>query len=188
MTISTDLLRGSKTRLAALADDDFAVLTAWHEDAGFNRLFDTRPASPMRSDEVKDFYGEMLKSKNDYVFAVRPLEGESLLGVMMIDGIQWAHRAAGMAYAIGAPANRGQGYGTDAVRLGLRFAFNELNLYRLTVTVFSYNAASLALAKKLGFTHEGTWREFFQRDGQRWDMLFFGLLRPEWEAMQGADD
>jgi RimJ/RimL family protein N-acetyltransferase len=87
-----------------------------------------------------------------------------------------------MSYCIGDPANRGQGYGYEATQLALAFAFHELNLHRVTLTVFDYNQPSIALAEKLGFRREGVFREFLQRDGQRHNMILFGLLRHEWET------
>ena len=80
---------------------------------------------------------------------------------------------------------RGERLRLTALRLLLRFAFDELNLYRVQLTVFSYNPRAIRLYEKLGFRHEGTFREFVQRDGARHDMLLYGLLRQEWEA-QGA--
>jgi RimJ/RimL family protein N-acetyltransferase len=57
-------------------------------------------------------------------------------------------------------------------------------LHRVFLTVFSYNTAAMALYEKLGFTHEGTHREHLQRDGQRFDMVLYGMLRRAW--IQGA--
>jgi RimJ/RimL family protein N-acetyltransferase len=88
----------------------------------------------------------------------------------------------GISIAIGDRANWARGYGYDAGELALAFAFDELNLHRVTATVFSYNERSIALVEKLGFRREGAFREFLQRDGERHDMLLYGLLRPEWEA------
>jgi len=86
-----------------------------------------------------------------------------------------------LAIGIGDHANWGQGYGREAIKLMLGFAFNELNLYRVQLSVFSYNQRALALYEKLGFQREGTFREFLHRDGQRYDMFLYGLLRREWE-------
>jgi RimJ/RimL family protein N-acetyltransferase len=62
----------------------------------------------------------------------------------------------------------------------LDFAFRELNLHRVQLTVFAYNTAALALYEKLGFTREGIHREALHREGQRYDMILFGILRREW--------
>jgi len=44
------------------------------------------------------------------------------------------------------------------------------------------NRRSIALFEKLGFRREGAHREFLQRDGERYDMLLYGLLKHEWRA------
>jgi RimJ/RimL family protein N-acetyltransferase len=72
------------------------------------------------------------------------------------------------------------------MRLALDFAFRELNLHRICLTVFSYNPAAIKLYESLGFTREGVYREHLQRDGQRHDMILYGLLRREW--LKKADD
>jgi len=75
---------------------------------------------------------------------------------------------------------RRHGYGREAMHVGLNFVFNELNLYRVCLTVFSYNESAIALYEALGFTREGVYREHLERDGRRHDMYLYGLLRSEW--------
>jgi RimJ/RimL family protein N-acetyltransferase len=185
MTLSGNLLRGDKVRLTALTDGDFATIARWYEDAGFLRLFDSRPAYPKTTAGIKTWVEDMQKSPNCFVFAVRPLGSDECIGYLELDGIEWAHGVTGMGLGFGDPAHRGKGYGYEASLLALRFAFQELNLHRVTVTIFSYNAPSLALFEKLGFTREGVFREYLRRDGRRYDMILFGLLRHEWEARHG---
>jgi RimJ/RimL family protein N-acetyltransferase len=72
------------------------------------------------------------------------------------------------------------------MRLTTAYAFRELNLYRISLTVFSYNTRAIRLYEKLGFVHEGVSRSALYRDGQRHDMLLMGLLRPEWEHIQST--
>jgi RimJ/RimL family protein N-acetyltransferase len=64
----------------------------------------------------------------------------------------------------------------------LRFAFDELNLFRLSAFIAEYNPAGLSLAKKFGFIEEVRRRQALERDGRRWDMIHCGLLREEWLA------
>jgi RimJ/RimL family protein N-acetyltransferase len=89
-----------------------------------------------------------------------------------------------MSIGLGDSANWGKGYGNEATRLALGFAFNELNLHRVQLTVFDYNSRAIHLYEKLGFQQEGIYREFLQRDGRRFDMYLYGLLRHEWEARE----
>jgi RimJ/RimL family protein N-acetyltransferase len=183
--IPSNLLRGDKVRLTPLTRSDLPTVARWQEDTQFLRLFDAVPAYPKTEAALAQWLEETHKATNHFIFAVRPLEGEELLGYVELDGILWSQRVCGIAIAIGDPANRGQGYGREATQLALAFAFDELNLRRVTFTAFSYNQRSIALAERLGFQREGSFREFLLRDGQCHDMLLFGLLRREWEAHRG---
>jgi RimJ/RimL family protein N-acetyltransferase len=64
----------------------------------------------------------------------------------------------------------------------LRFAFDELNLHRLAAILPEYNVDGAQLLKKFCFSEEVRRPEVIFRDGRRWDMLHFGLLRSEWEG------
>ena len=63
----------------------------------------------------------------------------------------------------------------------LRFAFNELNLWRVTLGVYAYNPRAIRSYEKAGFRREGLVRGDCRRDGQRWDSVFMGILREEWQ-------
>ena len=68
----------------------------------------------------------------------------------------------------------------------LRFAFAELNLFRVTAIVPEYNEAAIALLQKLGFVQEVCRRKSLERDGRRWDLYVFGLLNDEWRNQARA--
>lgn len=180
------LLRGSKVWLAALTEDDLPAIARWYENADFMRLYDSRPAYPKTERDLKQWLEKVREDKSTYAFGVRTLAEDALIGTLELDGIIWPHRVCGTALAIGDPVNWGHGYGQDASQLGLRFAFDEINMHRVTATVFSYNKRSMGLLERLGFQHEGTYREFLQRDGQRYDMHLYGILVDEWRARQAA--
>jgi RimJ/RimL family protein N-acetyltransferase len=46
------------------------------------------------------------------------------------------------------------------------------------------SCASPRAFEKAGFQPEGAWRQMIHRDGQRYDVVHYGLLRHEWEAGQ----
>jgi RimJ/RimL family protein N-acetyltransferase len=143
------------------------------------RRYDATPAYPKTEAALREWLQERQKDRTAFLFAIRLIEGGELIGYVEIEGILWAHQTGWLSIAIGEPARWGQGYGTEAMRLALTFAFEELNLHRVQLTVFSYNRRAIALYEKLGFRREGVFREFLQRDGVRHDMLLYGLLRHE---------
>jgi RimJ/RimL family protein N-acetyltransferase len=176
------LLRGSRIRLVALTPDDPPTIARWYEDAEFMRLYDARPAAPKSEAELARWLEEAQKAGNIFAFAIRSIDSDGLIGTLELDDVLWAHGVCGVGIAIGDRANWGQGYGYEAMRLALAFAFDELNLHRVQATVFCYNERSMALFEKLGFQREGVYREFLQRDGKRYDMILYGLLDREWRA------
>ena len=176
------LLRGELVRLTALQPDDTGVMAGWQGDAQFLRFYDAEPAFPKTAQQLTSYVAEQQRSNTAFLFAIRPVDGDDLLGMVELDGILWNQGTGWVSIAIGDAAQRGQGFGAEAMRLLLDFAFDELNLRRVQLTVFRYNPTAIRLYEKLGFVQEGVFREFLQRNGQVHDMLLYGLLRREWEG------
>jgi RimJ/RimL family protein N-acetyltransferase len=180
---NSNILRGKRIRLTAVNKDDLPVFADWHEDAGFSRLSDSRPAAPKSVAQWTAYWEEQQKAHDGFLFAIREVEKDSLIGFVELDGIQWNHQNAWLGIALGDRAYWGKGYGREAMELILKFAFHELNLHRVQLDVFGYNERAISLYRKLGFVQEGVFREYLSRDGRRYDMLLFGLLRHEWQQI-----
>jgi RimJ/RimL family protein N-acetyltransferase len=178
------LFVGEKVRLTAFEPRDLAILTCWYQDAEFMRLFDAEAAHPKTERQVAEYVDGQQRSPTAFVFAIRPLNSDQMVGYTVLDGIIWSQGIGWVAIGIGDPALRGKGIGSDAMRLLLNFAFGELNLRRVQLTVFAYNVPAMRLYKKLGFQREGLFREFLMRDGQVYDLLLYALLRREWTGGQ----
>lgn len=178
-----DILKGSLVRLAAVDHEELAKAYAvWNQDTELTRLMDTR-ARLHSIKAIKEFFEkEMLEpSPASHFFSIRALEDDRLLGDINFDVINsWGSRDAFVGIGIGSRADWGRGYGTDAMNVGLRFVFTELNLRRVTLTVFEYNPRAVRSYEKAGFKIEGRLRGALLKDGTRWDMLFMGILREEW--------
>ena len=182
--ISSNFLHGVNVRLTALVPNDLPIIARWYQSAVFLRMFDALPAYPKTEATLAQWLEELHKATDAFLFAVRLLDSDDLIGYIELDEILWSHQVGGVSIAIGDAKNWGKGYGYETMQLALRFAFHELNLHRVQLTVFSYNERAIALYEKLGFQREGVYREFIQRDGKRYDMYPYGLLRREWEAHQ----
>jgi len=80
---------------------------------------------------------------------------------------------------IGAQAQRGGGYGTEAMRLACRFAFEEMGLERVELETFEFNTRAVRSYEKVGFVVEGTKRRGAYLGGRFYDVIVMGLLREE---------
>jgi RimJ/RimL family protein N-acetyltransferase len=127
--------------------------------------------------------GEM--SSGSYFFSIRTLAEDKLIGELNLGVVDWTGRDAFVGLGIGETEYWNKGYGTDIMNVLLRFAFAEVNLQRVTLTVFEYNPRAIRSYEKAGFRHEGRQRRALNREGQRWDELYMGILREEWLEQNG---
>jgi RimJ/RimL family protein N-acetyltransferase len=110
--------------------------------------------------------------------AIEADDGSAYLGEIVL--FQRAAEAAEagigeIAYVV-APAARGRGIATGAVRLLSEWAFAELGLERLQLSIHPANMASRRVAEKAGYQYEGTLRSTKVIRGNRVDSMMFSLL------------
>lgn len=184
-----DLFRGEKVRLASdMPEVIGAAWARWGRDSLMKRLLNEEPAALWSCKSIQGFHERLVESGpgNAFLFYIHSLEGDRLVGQVRLWLTAPQHGEAWVGMAIGDRRDWDRGYGSDALRLALRYAFDELNLQRVTLGVFDYNQRGIHVYEKLGFRLEGVERAAVQREGRRFDQLVMGILRSEWEALQTA--
>ncbi len=192
MDIHTSLYEGQLIRLGPIDyDKDPAIESKWTHDAEYMRLLDTRPARPVSPAEMKKKYEalekEIEESKNQFYFTIRLRsddlqQNDRLVGFARLHDIEWNHGVSQVVLGLGDPGDRRKGYGSEALKLLVRYAFAELNLYRLSTLIPEYNLGAQRLFQKAGFVDEVRRRQALNRDGRFWDLFHVGLLRDEWSG------
>ncbi|MGM0851934.1 MAG: GNAT family N-acetyltransferase [Bacillota bacterium] len=175
------LLTGKRIYLSGFQEEDVTAIREWSQNEEVQRLLDALPHKPKAQEDIKKWMGD--PGDNAYRFAIRLKDDGRIIGFVELDGILWTHRVGWVSISIGDEQSWGNGYGKEAMKCLLAYAFHELNLYRLQLTVFSYNERAIRLYESLGFTKEGSYRQFLQRDGDRYDMVLYGILADEWKGI-----
>jgi len=183
------LFDGELIRLGPIDyEKDPEIESRWTHDASFMRLMYREPARPMPPSQVKKKYEELEKEADEkrdvFPFRIRARADDRLVGLAEIMWVDWSNSSAAVQLGIGSAEDRRKGYGREALGLLLRFAFDELSLYRLGAVLPEYNEPALALFQSFGFVEEVRRREALNRDGRHWDLLVYGLLAEEWRARQ----
>lgn len=131
----------------------------------------------------------LLSRRDDIVLAIEVREGSDWvhIGNIGLHRIDWVNRVAKLGIVIGERDYWGRGYGTEAVRTMLRYAFRELGLNRVELEVFAFNARALRCYEKTGFRREGVRRKALFRDGKYHDIILMGILREEFAEVDDGE-
>jgi RimJ/RimL family protein N-acetyltransferase len=177
--LANDILRGQLVRLATAEPEELSKrLSRWHRNSEYGRLQGAEAAFPY---SVKNAQNWLEKLGPFDMFIIYPLDSDQPIGDIGLDGESFVHGDTHLGVGIGEASLWSKGYGTDAMRVMLRYAFQELDLHRVSLTVFEYNSRAVHVYTRLGFQEEGRSRRLLLRDGRRWDVIHMGLLRSEWE-------
>lgn len=181
-----DIYRGELVRLAAMNPEELGpLLSRWDRDSQRMRLLDSDPVILFSGKARKEWIEKQLEKETFYDFSIRALVDDRVVGEIGLGGLRWNCGDTFVGIGLGDRADWNKGYGTDAMRLILRYAFLELNLHRVSLGLFDYNPRALRAYEKAGFRVEGRMRGTLHREGRRWDDIFMGVLRSEWMEKNG---
>jgi ribosomal-protein-alanine N-acetyltransferase len=88
-----------------------------------------------------------------------------------------------LGYALAAE-EQGQGYMLEAVRGGVRYAFEEMGLHRVVANHMPHNHRSARLLKQAGFETEGYSRAYLLIAGRWEDHVNTAIVNPDWKSSQ----
>jgi RimJ/RimL family protein N-acetyltransferase len=184
--IQTQLFEARDIRFGPIDHDQHPEIESkWTHDSEFMRLMELTPARPLTPAMVRKEYESIEKQmeddKNIIYFTVRARPDDRFIGKAVIEWIDWSNGNGWLRIGIGASQDRRKGYGTQVLGLLLRYAFAEINLYRVTALVPEYNQGARRLFEKFGFVEEVRRRKALNRDGEFWDLIAYGLLVSEWQ-------
>jgi RimJ/RimL family protein N-acetyltransferase len=110
------------------------------------------------------------------------IETEDLghVGFIALQQIAWRTRSALGGIVIGDRRGWGRGFGTDAVRVRTRFAFEQLGLHR--IEGHTIHPAMRRVYEKAGYRAEGVARQKVWRDGRWNDVSYFAILDVDYFA------
>lgn len=172
------MLIGNKVKLTEIRESDSEELYGWindsslvHYNSAWKPIFfkdHERWFESLGGDETRVYFAIRHKSDDD----------DLIIGVVQLLNIHNIHRSAELAIRIGREVDQGKGFGTDAVTLAVNFAWNDLNLQRVWLRVFSSNDRAVRTYLKVGFSIEGTLSRSAWINGCWEDEYLMAILRP----------
>ncbi len=170
-------MRNDAVTIGPLLPEDTGQLFVWLNDVDAARLdLAYRPTDWLT---FKTWLDELGRSNTQVVFSIRKLHEPQIIGFVIFKNIHPVHRSSEIGVRIGCESERGKGFGTQALALALRYAWNHLNLNRVSLTVFAHNVRAIASYRACGFREEGRFEAGAYIDGEWVDVIPMAMLRPK---------
>lgn len=175
----TRKIEGDRIELRRHERAHFPIYEKWYADPEIWRLTSWRSA-PMKPSETRKLFEDRELSGADDSFAIHVKGGREPIGIIGLMNISDANTSADLSIIVGHPDDRHMGYGAEAIEVILRYAFGELGLTRVGLSVFAFNEEAISTYEKLGFEEEGRLRRAIKRDGSFHDAILMSVLKSEW--------
>ncbi|TLM99696.1 GNAT family N-acetyltransferase [bacterium] len=174
-------LSGGRVFLSPVAPEDAALWAAWSNDPEVTIPLGDEAYVPYGLERAQQDVHESA-TRQDHVFTIVEIESGQAVGRCVLFSINSVDRNAMVGIFIGEKDRWGKGYGQEAMRLLLDYAFNLLNLHNIMLGVFSFNERAIRCYQRLGFHEIGRRREARWIGGIAYDGILMDLLEDEFRA------
>jgi RimJ/RimL family protein N-acetyltransferase len=184
-----NLWEGKKVRLRAVRESDWEQRNKDTSDSNGFRLLNFGVELPKTEETDREFIREYVDFKDTerrIMFSIEALEGEHVGGINP-NSVDYKNGTFSVGLRIYRPFRK-NGYGEEAFRTVLRYAFVERRLQKCNSGCVSINEPSIRVHKKIGFKEEGLRRRCIYMNGRYYDDLLFGLTREEFEENESILD
>jgi len=177
--ISESILTGENVRLRPVQESDLPHFQRWLADEELRRWIGSVEDQPTMEEEFDWYLGR--RQDPESVLWTIETNGGVLLGTTELR-LSPPNRRAEVGISVLDRTHWGHGYGTEAMRLVLEYAFDELELIRVELTTDAANARAIRSYEKCGFIREGLMRNHRVFAGVVGDTLMMAILREDWLA------
>lgn len=174
------LFQSERIYLRKMTGEDVDVYHTWRNDVEVMRT--TSPSMDLFTrDDTNGFVNQViLHASSSKSYMIVDSQTNRPIGITSLIQIDLKNRHAECIIDIGEKEYWGKGYGREAMKLLLDYAFLEMNLHRVSLRVFSFNEKAIKLYERIGFKQEGISRQFLFREGKWHDLVHMGILQQEY--------
>ena len=174
-------LDGDRTELRRHEPGNYGLYAEWYGDPEIWHLT-SWAAGPLGRSAVKRLFEERELSTTDDSFAIHVKGEDEPVGVISLMNLSEANDSGDLSVIVGHPDDRNHGFGAEAIESILRYAFGDLGLNRVGLSVFRFNEAAIATYERLGFRREGRLRRAVKRADGFHDAILMSVLQEDWPA------
>lgn len=168
-------IRGKSIVLRPIKLSDAPRFVGWINDPAVGKPLQGHKKRLTLKMETK-WIKSLSKNKNQRQFAIDTIDGVHIGSIGLRDiSSEWNNAKFGIL--IGNKRYWGRGYGTEATKLLMHYAFSKLKLHKIELGVYDFNKRAIKLYKKLGFKVEGVRKDHIFYGGRYYDAIQMGLFK-----------
>ena len=167
---------GERIYLSPVNVEDYEIYTKWLNDIDISESLGSY-AMLLTLDAEKKWLEEFSSKNHNYAMVLH--DGDKMIGNIGFTDIDNISRTGTVGLFIGDKDHHNHGYGTEALKLILDYAFKTLNLHSVMLSVHSNNERGVACYKKVGFKEMGRRREAKYINGEYVDVVYMDILASE---------
>jgi diamine N-acetyltransferase len=174
----TVTIEGRLVALGPLRKDLLTTYHRWITNLATLRTLD-QPPLPLTLEQEQRWYEQAIATTERVPFTIYARTTWEPIGNTDLHDINHRRGTAEFGIMIGEPSARGKGYGTEAARLVLDYAFTVLRLRNVMLRTAEFNLAARRAYEKAGFKEFGRRRSCRPIAGKLWDDIYMDCLNTE---------
>jgi [ribosomal protein S5]-alanine N-acetyltransferase len=174
------VLRGVKSVLRPIEEDDLPLLWKWENDSELTYYLNADRHRTMSMEEISRRYRQIRNDPTMELFIIETIDGERI-GMLGYDTLSVERRSCRVYIGIGEKEYWSRGYGSDAMRALLAHHFVDLHLERVYLSVYDFNDRAIASYRKCGYRVDGVRRNVALVDGQWCDSIEMSVTAVDFE-------
>jgi len=181
---------GKVVKLREVQAEDLQDVWEWENDSEMGLYLNADPGKRMSMEEVKRRFHQYQTDPTSGLFIICTVDDEPI-GMLGFDRLYKDIGTCRIFIGVGRKQYWGQGYGTDAMRVGLRYFFQDVSLRKVQLSVYDFNTRAIASYRKCGYEVEGIRRNIAYVHGEWCDSIEmaitaeqFEVLEPLWDTTQ----
>ncbi|RXJ04245.1 N-acetyltransferase [Anaerobacillus alkaliphilus] len=175
-------LESERIYLRPFKKEDFQTIHDALLNPEFRKLTGTQTYLSM--EKIENAYESFKNDRSRLDFVIALKETDEAIGDLALNELDHLNNNGNVRIALYKEEHYGKGLGPEALNLVLEYGFEVLNLYRIGLNVYEYNARAIKSYEKLGFVKEGVLRSELLFNGTYYDNYMMSVLRHEYNNIR----
>jgi RimJ/RimL family protein N-acetyltransferase len=179
------MLYSKNLKFRALRLEDLKYLNEWRNDLD-NKIIAQGYRLPVTQLQDEDWLRKKMSNTHgdELFFIVEEIEDGIPMGLIQITNIDYISGTALWGFIIGDKTKRRKGYSVEASLLLFDYAFNILNIRKLTGYTLAFNKATFKMLQKIGNVHEeGCLKKQYYFNGDYYDVIITSVFREDYPSL-----